>query len=205
MRLSSAITALIGVVGALVAPACGEPRRFGDTDGQPVTMLVHLNRSFLSRMTNMQGRASVGAGAGFSPGGGAFMGSGLSFSFSTTEVDLLGGDVEFDAGVFDQQVHWGDTAFEVPLQPGRRLFLTLQANGGREGVESLGSILVPASGPARVEVTLSAAEAVIVISPPPAAPPPPPSPPALPPGPSGPTGPPPGAASPIAPQEAPLH
>jgi hypothetical protein len=131
-------------------------------------------------MQNMQGRASVGvAGGGYAPAGSAFMSSGVSLSFASTEVDLLGGEDELDGSVFEQQVHWGDTTFQVPLQPGRRLFLALQAHGGREGIEDLGSVVIPAADSARLELTLAGGEARIVVTPPPEAasdaPPPPPA------------------------------
>jgi hypothetical protein len=162
-------TALLTPVLALVClSGCGEPRRFGDAGGQPVTFTVRVEKPFFSTMENRQGRPSVGAGVGFSSGGGSYSGVGVGFTFSSTQVYLLGGDAVGQADVFRQEVKWGDNTFTVPLTPGHVVQLTVQAEGGRRGWEAIGAITVPMSEPA-VRVALTANGAKVEVTP--AAPP----------------------------------
>jgi hypothetical protein len=147
---------------------CGEPRRYGDTGGAPVKFQVKLEKPFFDAMSNRQWRPSVGAGAGFSSGGHSGVGAGVGFTFSSTEVFLLGGEAVAQADVFRQELKWGDNAFTVPLTPGRTLTLTVQAEGGREGWESLGTITVPNAPDAQVAITLAAGGGTVAVTPAPA-------------------------------------
>lgn len=156
---------------------CGEPRRYGDPGAPPVAIAVHLERSFLKDMRNMQGQASLGVGAAAPPAGVPTVGSGVGLSFSSTEVDLLGGEGEGDDAVFRCSLSWGDNAFAIPLLPGRRLFLAVEAQGGRVGLISLGEVVVPGGPQPRIALELVGGVARMVVSPPPgpgAGPPPPP-------------------------------
>ncbi|MBA3938611.1 MAG: hypothetical protein H0X38_14245 [Planctomycetes bacterium] len=147
---------LAGVV-LFASDGCGEARRYGDEGGVPVTFQVHLERAFVNGMRNRQGRVGVGVGAGFSSGGGSAIGTGIGLSFSSTTVYLLGGDALGEAGVFRQELKWGDNAFSVPLKAGRTIQFAVQAQGGREGWEGVGSVVIPDG--ANPGVTIVAGEA----------------------------------------------
>jgi hypothetical protein len=138
---------ILAIVIGIALSGCGEPRRFGDPNGIPVTVKAKVERAFFSSMENRQGRPSVGAGGGFSSGGSSSIGVGVGLHFSSTQVYLLGGDAVGQGNVFRQEVKWGDNSFTVPLTAGRTLHLMVQAEGGRRGWESLGSITVPAKDP----------------------------------------------------------
>lgn len=192
------------VTAALVTVGCGEARRCGDP-GSPTVMLdVRLERAFLKGMRNMQGHASVVVGAAAPPGGVPSVGSGVGLSFASTEVALLGGEGEGDDSVFRLPIFWGDNTFAVPLLPGRRLSLAVVASGGREGLVSLGEVVVPGAPQPHITLELLGSGARLVVSPlpppptadsgPPGIPPPPPPPPAA--TPSAPPPPPPPPAAP---------
>jgi hypothetical protein len=185
--LHAALAAALALLGA-----CGEPRRYGDPGAPPVAFAVHLERSFLKDMRNMQGHATFSAAATAPPVGVPSVGSGVGFSFASTEVSLRGGEGEGDDAVFRRSLSWGDNAFTVPLQPGRRLFLAVAAEGGREGLVSLGEVVVPGGAGPRIALDLVGTGARMVVSPVP----PPPAPGELPPGiPPPPGSPPPGAGA----------
>ena len=148
----------------LFLSACGEPRRFGDTGGVPVTVTAQVERPFFSSMENRQGRPSAGAGVGFSSGGHSSMGVGIGLSFSSTQVYLLGGDSVGQANVFRQELKWGDNQFSVPLTTGRTLFLAVQAEGGRRGWESLGQVSIPGQDP-RIAIQLDGNGSKITVTP----------------------------------------
>ncbi|MBA3697956.1 MAG: hypothetical protein H0W78_03670 [Planctomycetes bacterium] len=169
--------AAVAFVAVLLLTACGEPRRFGDTNGMPVTITLTVERPFFSSMENRQGRPSAGAGVGFGSGGHSGVGVGVGFSFSSTQVYLLGGDAVGQGNVFRKEVKWGDNTFNVPLAAGRVLHLTVQAEGGRRGWEAIGTITVPAQTPA-VTILLDANGAKLTVTPSaaPAAPAPQPAP-----------------------------
>jgi hypothetical protein len=152
------------VATALLLSACGEPRRFGDTGGVPVTITAQVERPFFSSMENRQGRPSAGAGVGFGSGGATGVGVGIGFSFSSTQIYLLGGDAVGQGNVFRQEVKWGANTFNVPLAAGRTLHLTVQAEGGRRGWESLGTVTVPAQDP-QIAIVLDTNGAKMTVTP----------------------------------------
>lgn len=170
---------LLACAVVLVLSGCGEPRRFGDAGGVPVTVNAQVNRQFFSSMENRQGRPSAGAGVGFSSGGHSSMGVGIGFQFSSTQVYLLGGDAVGQANVFRQELKWGDNQFTVPLAAGRTIFLTVQAEGGRRGWEAIGQFVIPAQDP-RISVELDGNGAKVTVTPPLAPAPTPAAPPAAP-------------------------
>jgi hypothetical protein len=149
---------------ALLLSACGEPRRYGDNGGVPVTFTTRVDRGFFSSMENRQGRPSAGAGVGFGSGGMTGVGVGVGFSFSSTQVYVLGGDSVGQGNVFHQEVKWGENTFTVPLAAGRTLHLTVQAEGGRRGWEAIGTITVPAQDPT-VAIVLDANGAKLTVTP----------------------------------------
>ena len=159
MRSAVRLLPILIFAGAalLALDGCGEARRYGDEGGVPVTVQVHLERAFVNGMRNRQGQVGVGVGAGFSSGGGSAIGTGIGLSFSSTTVYLLGGDAVGEANVFRQELKWGDNTFSVPLKPGRTIQLAIQAQGGREGWEGVGSAVIP-DGP-NPGVTIVAGEA----------------------------------------------
>lgn len=145
---------LLGAALILLS-ACGEPRRYGDVGGTPTTVRVSLDRAFVSGMHNRQARVGVGVGGSVSSGGHRSVGTGLGVSFSATSVYLLGGEGAGEAQLFRQTLSWGETTFTVPLTPGRSLHLTVQVQGGREGWESVGAVVIPAGATPTVTLGLS--------------------------------------------------
>lgn len=160
--------AVLVVAAVLILAACGEPRRFGDAGGVPVTVSATIERPFFTSMQNRQGRPSAGAGVGMSSGGWSSVGVGVGFQFSSTQVYLLGGDAIGQGNVFRKEVKWGENTFTVPLTPGRTLHLTVQAEGGRRGWEAIGTLTVPAQDPA-ITLVLDGNGAKITVTPTPAA------------------------------------
>jgi len=148
---------LLIAISAFILASCGTPRRFGDTGGAPVEFRVSLDRAFVSSMQNRQARVGVGVGGALSSGGHTSVGTGLGLSFSSTTVYLVGGDGAGQAQVFRKEIKWGDTTFTVPLTKGRTLFLTVQVQGGREGWEAIGSVVIPDADKPVVTVVLSEA------------------------------------------------
>jgi hypothetical protein len=151
------------IVFALVLSACGQPRRFGDDGGVPVTFNVRLERGFVSDMKNRQARPSVGAGVGVGSGGHSSFGTGVGVTFTSTIVYLLGGDVPGSGQVFRKELEWGANTFQVPLRPGRSLTLTVQVQGAREGWESIGQITAPEQPGSTVHVTLLDAGGTVAV------------------------------------------
>jgi hypothetical protein len=135
--------------------ACGKARRYGDAGGVPVAFHVTLDKAFVSGMQNRQGRVGVGVGGTVSSGGHSSIGTGIGLGFSATTVYLLGGDGAGQAQVFRKEITWGENAFTVPLAKGRTLYLTVQVQGGREGWEAIGSVVVPADEKPTVTIGLS--------------------------------------------------
>jgi len=155
---------------ALLAGCGGTARRFGDDGGVPVAVVIDLDRSFVNEMRNRQARPSVGAAVGVSSGGhgygsGVATGVGIGLSFSSTTVYLMGGEGPGQAQVFRQELKWGAQSFTVPLTPGRTLHLSVQAQGGREGWEVIGTVLVPAGPEPRINLTLGSSGGIIAVSP----------------------------------------
>ena len=166
---------LAAVAAILLLTGCGEPRRYGDTGGTPTAFTVSLDRAFVNGFENRQGRPSVGGGVGFSSGGGSYSGVGVGLSFSSTQVYLLGGEKIGQGEVFRQELKWGENNFSVPLTPGRTLYLTITAEGGRRGWEGIGSLVVPQDAAPTAHIVLGAEGGKITTTPaqPAAATPPP--------------------------------
>ena len=165
MRHSLAFLCLfIALPLLLILSACGEPRRFGDVGGVPVTVTAHIERAFVSGMENRQARPSVGAGAGFSSGGMSGLGVGVGLAFSSTQVFLVGGDNVGQANIFRQEMKWGDNTFSVPLMAGRTLHLSVQVEGGRRGWEALPPVIVPLSEPT-IAIVLDSNGAKLTVTP----------------------------------------
>jgi len=143
-----------GAALILVLTGCGTPRRFGDVDGTPVLIQVDLERAYVRSLSDRNVGVGVGAGVGVGSGGYRSSGVGIGLSFSSTQVYLLGGDATGQGNVFRKQIAWGTHAFEVPLTPGRTLALTVQAQGGYEGWEGIGTVTVPESGAGTIRIDL---------------------------------------------------
>ncbi len=124
-------------LAALVLSGCGEPRRHGDVDGQPVAFQVRLEPAFLATMVDHSARSGVMVGSG--PGGGIALG----VAVADTEVYLLGDDRPRKERVFRQKLVWGNNDFAIPLKPGRTLSLTVEATGSRQGWDAIGTLTVP--------------------------------------------------------------
>lgn len=140
---------------ALLLSSCGKPRRFGDEGGAPTAFTVRLDRAFVNGMKNRQARPSIGAGAAFGSGGHSSFGTGVGLTFSSTVVHLLGGDAPGSGNVFAKELEWGDNSFQVPLTPGRSLTLSVQAAGGREGWESVGTVTAPTEAGSVIHLDLT--------------------------------------------------
>ena len=162
MRTSLALFILISLL--FIFSACGEPRRFGDVGGIPVTITAHIERAFVSGMENRQARPSVGAGAGFGSGGFSGVGVGVGLSFSSTQVYIVGGDNVGQANIFRQEIKWGDNTFTVPLAASRTLHLSVQVEGGRRGWEALPPVIIPLSEPA-IAIVLDSNGAKLTVTP----------------------------------------
>lgn len=152
---------VLGLICLMALTACGKPRRYGDVGGEPTAVRVNLERAFVSGMQNRQARVGVGVGGSVSSGGHSSTGVGVGLSFSSTSVYLLGGEGAGEGQIFRREIKWGETVFVVPLTPGRTLHLTVQVQGGREGWEAIGSVVVPASSSPTVIIGLSEAGAKI--------------------------------------------
>ncbi len=147
------------VLPLIILAACGKERRFGDPEGEPVTITVNLERDYVRALSRRRVGTSVGAGVGFGSGGARSSGVGVGLSFSATTVTLLGGEGAAEGQIFRRELKWGESSFTVPLRPGRTLYLTAQASGGYQGWEGIGSVIIPeeapADGPHRVTVVLT--------------------------------------------------
>jgi hypothetical protein len=157
------------LLALLPVAGCGSTRRYGDAGGVPVPFDVRLERSFVHDMQNRQWRPSVGAGAAFGSGGYSSYGTGVGLSFSSTEVYLLGGDGPAESQIFRREISWGDNSFSVPLAVGHVVHLTVMAQGGREGWESIGTITVPNAIDPRVRIVLDRDSVSLSVTPAPAA------------------------------------
>jgi len=153
--LSLSVRCVLIALCSLLLTACGTPRRYGDTGGVPVVFHVNVDRAFVAGMQNRQGRVGVGVGGSLSSGGHSSLGTGVGLSFSATTIYLVGGDGAGEAQVFRQELKWGESSFTVPLAPGRTLFLTVQAQGGRDGWEAIGSLVIPPGDKPQVTVRLT--------------------------------------------------
>jgi len=153
---------LVIAVMASAMLGCGKPRRYGDEGGIPIAFSVTLDRAFVSDMRNRQARPSVGAGVGFGSGGHSSIGTGVGLSFSATTVYILGGDSVGTGNLFRKELEWGENHFTVPLKPGRQLALTVQAQGGREGWEGVGTVYAPAVSGGEVRIELGSSGPKII-------------------------------------------
>lgn len=146
--------------GAFIA-GCGNTRAEGDPDGIPVTFVVHADRAFFSRMASQRTTVSSGIGVGVGTGG-MGTGLGLGIGFHGTSAYLLGGAHPGEAGSFRHALTWGETRFTVPLRSGRTIILTAQAEGGRQGWETVGEFTVGAPGADEIDLKLDADGAHLV-------------------------------------------
>lgn len=149
IRRLAAVAALI-----LVLAGCGTPRRFGDVDGKPILVQVHLQRAYVRSLSDRNVGIGAGVGVGVGSGGHSHTGVGIGLSFSSTQVYLLGGDATGQGNVFRKQISWGSNSFEVPLTPGRTLAFTVQVQGGYEGWEGIGTVTIPETGAHTIRIDL---------------------------------------------------
>jgi hypothetical protein len=152
---------------ALVAGGCGAPARpEGDVGGMPVTFVIQADEAFFSRMSDHTVTSSSGIGVGLGGGGGGGgmgVGLGLGIGYHSTTASLLGGAHPGEAGSFRRRLGWGTTCFTVPLNVGRHIVLTAQAEGGRTGWETIGEFTVANPAADEVEVTLDASGSKISV------------------------------------------
>ncbi len=149
----ASIRPLLTLALLAVLCGCGKTRVEGDPDGIPVTFAVHVDAAFFSRMANHSTTVGTGAGVGFGHGAPG-LGLGLGIGFRSTTAYLLGGANPGEAGSFRRRLSWGDNRFTIPLRSGRSVTLTAQAEGGREGWESVGEFTVAGPGADEVDLTL---------------------------------------------------
>ncbi len=124
---------------AFIVSGCGEPRRHGDNDGQPVAFHVRVEPAFMSTMADRSAHPSVALGASSGRG----IGLAVGVTMADTDVYLLGDDRPGKEQVFRQRLLWGNNDFTIPLKPGRTLSLTIEATGARQGWESIGTLTIP--------------------------------------------------------------
>ena len=136
---------------------CAAKRQEGDADGIPVTFTVHTDRVFFSRMLDRSTSVSTGVGVGVGSGGMVGSGIGIGIGYRATVPWLLAGDHPAEASLFRRELDWGETIFTVPLRAGRKVVLTAQAEGGKEGWETVGEFTVAAQSADEVVLTLDAA------------------------------------------------
>ncbi|KAH0533739.1 hypothetical protein FGG08_007578 [Glutinoglossum americanum] len=141
----------------LLCAGCAEKRKEGDPDGIPVAFTVRTDRAFFSRMLDRSTTVSTGLGVGVGSGGMVGSGVGIGFGFHATVPWLLAGDHPAEASLFRRELDWGETTFSVPLRAGRKVVLTAQAQGGKEGWETVGEFTVAAQSADEVVLTLDAA------------------------------------------------
>ena len=149
------------IILAIIITACSSTRQFGDADGNPVEFSVRVERAFFDSMGGRSWQPSAGAGVGFSSGGRTGLGLGVGLGFTSTSIYLIAGDEPGQARLFRKQVRWGENTFTVPLRPGRRFIVGVQAEGGRQGWESLGSVIIPLDGTPQVRVVLDASGGMV--------------------------------------------
>ena len=151
----------------LAFSGCGGPtfrHAQGDSAGVSTVIEVELSRQYVRDLRNRGpgGREYVVYGPGFvgsawggyghhgyphgywSPHGhyhrDAFFSSDASWSGpAPTSVFLLGGDGPGQARLLRTELEYGLTIIDLPIRPGRQVTLTMQAYGGYEGWETLGT------------------------------------------------------------------
>lgn len=150
---------------ALVLAGCGGPYHRtakGDADGVPVRLEVEISRDFVRDLRNRGpgGREVVVYNHGFYTGwwgGYGYPGYGTCppgyryhydpFWHSSvywtgpapTSVYLLGGDGPSQARLLRTELDYGVNLIDVAVRPGRTVTLTVQAYGGDEGWEVVGT------------------------------------------------------------------
>lgn len=162
MRVASAVllaAATLAVVG------CGGPYHRtvkGDTDGVPVRLEVEISRDFVRDLANRGpgGREVVAYNHGFYTGwwggyghhGHAHCPPGYRYRYdpfwhsnvywtgpAPTAVYLLGGDGPGQARLLRTELDYGLNLIDLAVRPGRSVTLTIQAYGGDEGWEAVGT------------------------------------------------------------------
>lgn len=162
MRVFPAIL-IVAVLFALVG--CGGPYHRtakGDTDGVPVRLEVEISREFVRDMNNRGpgGREVVAYNTGFYTGwwggygyhGHSYCPPGHRYAYdpfwhsdvywtgpAPTAVYLLGGDGPGQARLLRTELDYGTNVIDVAVRPGRAVTLTVQAYGGYEGWEAIGT------------------------------------------------------------------
>lgn len=162
--MRGATTALILAV-TLALVGCGGPYHRvakGDTDGVPVRLEVEISRDFVRDLANRGpgGREVVAYNHGFYTGwwggyghhGHAHCPPGYRYRYdpfwysnvywtgpAPTAVYLLGGDGPGQARLLRTELGYGLNLIDLPVRPGRTVTLTVQAYGGDEGWEAVGT------------------------------------------------------------------
>lgn len=146
---------LIALCASLLCIGCSGSRSEGDPDGIPVTFVIHTDQAFFSRMVDHRTTMSTGLGLGMGSGG-MSTGVGLGIGFRGTSAYLLGGAHPGEAGSFRRSLKWGETRFTIPLRSGRTVTLTAQAEGGRQGWETVGECIISAPAADEIDLVLDA-------------------------------------------------
>lgn len=151
----------------IACTGCAAKRQEGDTDGIPVSFTVRTQQVFFSRMLDRSATVTTGVGVGMGMGprrhGMVGTGVGVGFGYQGTTAWILGGEHPAEASLFRRELEWGETTFSIPLRPGRKVVLTAQAQGGKEGWETVGEFSVAAQTADEVVLTLDAAGSRIEI------------------------------------------
>ena len=154
-------TGLVFVILAAALVGCGGPRQLsGDADGVPVELTVTLSRNFVRDLKNRgPGGPEVMVYEHFGPTfyhsyhhgyrhpyhghgyyGDPFWSGGMWVSSpAPTTVNLLAGDGPAEGRLFRTELDYGTNHLIVPVKPGRKVVLTIQAYGGLDGWEEVGS------------------------------------------------------------------
>jgi hypothetical protein len=201
--------AVLGLCG------CGGPyhrQAAGDPGGVPLRLEVELSRTYVRDLRNRGpgGRETVVYHHGFHHDHWGYYGPGYRHRYpgiryrydpywstefystgpAPTSVHLLGGDGPGQARLFRTELDYGTNLIDVPVRAGRQVTLTIQAYGGYEGWEEIGSFTAADRPGQRVSIDLkehpprmtvtdpdgTVVEAIPRPATPPAPPPPPPAP-----------------------------
>ncbi len=151
---------------AILLTGCGGPYHRtakGDPGGVPVRLEVDISRNFVRDLPNHGpgGREVVVYSSGFYSGwwgGWGHYGAcppGYRYHYdpfwysdvywtgpAPTAVYLLGGDGPGQARLLRTELDYGKNLIDLPITPGRRVTLTVQAYGGYEGWEEVGTFTV---------------------------------------------------------------
>ena len=177
MRVAHISVALVVILGFC---GCGGPtyrHAQGDPAGATTVIEVELSRQFVRDLRNRGpgGRESVAYSSGFvgSAWGGygrrnypygycspyhhhsidPFFSSDASWSGpAPTTVYLLAGDGPGQARLLRTELEYGLTIIDLPIRPGRQVTLTIQAYGGYEGWETLGTFTAADTSGQRVVI-----------------------------------------------------